>query len=76
MTVGLRVEVTETGHAGTGDEVAAHVAGSTGGFTLVLCSLKAHLEQGIDLGAVADGGPDSVTAPAPRAAPLRPEPGG
>ena len=48
------VEVTETGLTGTGDELIARAADSTGGFTMVLCSLKALLEHDIELGAVAD----------------------
>ncbi len=48
------VEVTETGFDGTGDELAAHAADSTGGFTMVLCSLKALLEHNLELCAVND----------------------
>lgn len=48
------VDVTETGFEGTGDELAAHAADSTGGFTMVLCSLKALLEHDIELDAVTD----------------------
>lgn len=51
---GCYVEVTETGFAGNGDELAAHASDSTGGFTMVLCSLKALLEHNIELGAVTD----------------------
>jgi uncharacterized protein YndB with AHSA1/START domain len=54
------VEVTESGLYGTGDEVAAHAAGSTGGFSIVLCALKALLEHDIDLGAVRDRFPKGV----------------
>lgn len=52
------VEVTETGFDGNGDELAAHAADSTGGFTMVLCSLKALLEHDIELGAVTDRLPE------------------
>jgi uncharacterized protein YndB with AHSA1/START domain len=52
------VEVTETGLSGTGDEIVAHVAGSTGGFTQVLCAAKALLEHGIILTVVRDRFPD------------------
>ena len=38
---GCYVEVTETGFKGGADILAAHAADSTGGFTMVLCSLKA-----------------------------------
>lgn len=48
------VTVTESGFDGTGDDVAARAADSTGGFTMVLCSLKALVEHGIELQAVTD----------------------
>ncbi|MGW0197568.1 SRPBCC family protein [Nonomuraea sp. NPDC003201] len=51
------VEVTESGLTGSGDEIVAHVAGSTGGFTIVLCAAKALLEQNIELNAVRDRHP-------------------
>jgi uncharacterized protein YndB with AHSA1/START domain len=51
-------EVTETGLSGSGDEILAHVAGSTGGFTQVLCAAKALLEHGIVLTVVRDRFPD------------------
>ncbi|MEU6777578.1 SRPBCC family protein [Nonomuraea angiospora] len=54
------VEVTETGLAGSGDEIVAHVAGSTGGFTIVLCAAKALLEQDIELNAVRDRHPSGL----------------
>lgn len=57
------VEVSETGFADAGmdgDGVAAHVAGSTNGFTIVLCALKAWLEHGIELGTVRDRFPDGI----------------
>jgi uncharacterized protein YndB with AHSA1/START domain len=59
-TGGTYVQVTESGLSGTGDEVVAHVAGSTGGFTTVLCALKALLEHDVELTAVADHHPKSV----------------
>lgn len=49
-----RVDVKESGFEGTGDELAARAADSTGGFTMVLCSLKALLEHDIVLRAVSD----------------------
>jgi uncharacterized protein YndB with AHSA1/START domain len=52
------VEITETGIRGSGDEIASTLAGSTGGFTIVLCALKALLEHDIVLTAVADRFPD------------------
>ena len=56
---GTVVAVTESGFAGTADEVLAHVADSTGGYTTALCSAKALLEHGIELGAVRDKFPDN-----------------
>ena len=55
---GCYIEVTETGFGGDADQLAAHAADSTGGFTMALCSLKALLEHDIDLGAVTDRLPD------------------
>jgi uncharacterized protein YndB with AHSA1/START domain/DNA-binding transcriptional ArsR family regulator len=55
------VEVTETGLAGeSGDEIASLVAGSTSGFTIVLCALKALLEHDVVLTAVRDRFPDGL----------------
>ena len=54
------VEVTETGLRGDGDAVAAHFAGSTGGFSLVLSALKALLEHDIVLTVVADRFPKGL----------------
>lgn len=51
---GTYVEVTESGFDGNGDQLAAHAAESTGGFTIALCSLKALLEHDVELDAVAD----------------------
>jgi uncharacterized protein YndB with AHSA1/START domain len=48
------VAVTETGIEGTGDEVVAHAIDSMGGFTIVLCALKALLEHDVVLQAVRD----------------------
>ena len=50
-------EVTESGLSGSGDELVARVAGSTAGFTIVLCALKALLEHDIVLAAVRDRHP-------------------
>jgi uncharacterized protein YndB with AHSA1/START domain len=55
---GTVVTVTESGFGGTGDDVIDYVAGSTGGYTTALCSAKALLEHGIELGAVRDKYPD------------------
>lgn len=51
------VQVTETGYTGTADEVVAHAMDSTGGFTMMLCALKAYLEHGVILTVVADKAP-------------------
>lgn len=48
------VEVTESGLSGDGDEIVSRVAGSTGGFTVALCALKALLEHDIVLTVVLD----------------------
>jgi uncharacterized protein YndB with AHSA1/START domain len=51
------VRVTETGLGGDGDEIVSKVAGSTGGFTNVLCALKALLEHDVVLTVVLDHAP-------------------
>jgi uncharacterized protein YndB with AHSA1/START domain len=70
MTVELRftpqgpdatyVRVTEAGLSGDGDEIVAHVADSTGGFTNVLCALKALLEHDVVLTVVLDHHPEGL----------------
>jgi uncharacterized protein YndB with AHSA1/START domain len=54
------VEVTETGLRGNGDELVSLAAGSTGGFTIALCALKALLEHDVVLTAVADRFPKGL----------------
>jgi hypothetical protein len=54
------VEVTEDGLCGEGDEILAHATGSTGGFTIVLCALKALLEHDVILTAVLDRFPQGL----------------
>jgi len=54
------VRITETGFAGTGDELVKQVAGSTQGFSLVLAGLKAFLEHGVRLNLVADRYPKGI----------------
>jgi len=54
------VEVTEAGLNGDGDEVLARVADATGGFTIVLCALKALLEHGLVLTVVRDAHPKGL----------------
>ncbi|MFF5446468.1 SRPBCC family protein [Streptomyces sp. NPDC012888] len=51
------VEVTETGFDGSGDDTVRWVNDTVGGFTTVLCALKALLEHGIALDAVPDHHP-------------------
>lgn len=51
------VRITETGYEGTGDEIVAHAVDSMGGFTMVLCALKALLEHDIELNVVEDAHP-------------------
>lgn len=54
------VAITETGYAGTGDELVAQATDSMGGFTLVLAGLKALLEHGIELDLVRDRYPEGI----------------
>lgn len=53
------VTITNSGFAGTGDEIINKVVDSTGGYTMVLCGLKAYLEHNINLNLVADRAPDA-----------------
>jgi uncharacterized protein YndB with AHSA1/START domain len=46
MGQGTVVVVTQSGFAGSGDEIVAQALDATGGFSLVLSDLKALLEQG------------------------------
>ena len=48
------VQVSETGFSGNGDEIVGKVVDSTGGFTMVLCALKALLEHDVVLTVVLD----------------------
>jgi uncharacterized protein YndB with AHSA1/START domain len=52
------VEVTETGLRGDGDQLVSRAAGSTGGFTIALCALKALLEHDVALSVVRDRFPE------------------
>jgi uncharacterized protein YndB with AHSA1/START domain len=54
------VQVTETGLSGDGDEIVSRIAGSTGGFTIALCALKALLEHDIALTVVLDRYPEGL----------------
>lgn len=53
------VTIINAGFTGSLEEVAKQVIDSTGGFTIVLCGLKALLEHGIRLNLVADQFPDA-----------------
>ncbi|MEF3302924.1 SRPBCC family protein [Paenibacillus sp. GYB003] len=53
------VTVTNTGFKGDGDSIVGQVIDSTGGFTMVLCALKALLEHNVVLTVVADKAPDA-----------------
>jgi uncharacterized protein YndB with AHSA1/START domain len=57
---GTYVQVTETGLSGDGDTVVSRAIDSTGGFTMVLCALKALLEHGVVLAVVRDRDPDAM----------------
>jgi uncharacterized protein YndB with AHSA1/START domain len=54
------VQVTETGLGGDGDELVSRAIASTGGFTIVLCALKALLEHDVVLTAVLDRFPEGL----------------
>jgi len=53
------VTITNKGFQGTGDEVVSQALDSMGGFTMILCSLKALLEFNVLLNVVADKAPDA-----------------
>ena len=54
------VSITNAGFSGPGDEIVKNVIDATGGFTMVLCGLKALLEHDIILNLVADRSPEGV----------------
>ncbi|XID91963.1 SRPBCC family protein [Paenibacillaceae bacterium WGS1546] len=56
---GTLVSVANFGFQGDGDDVMNQALDSTGGFTMVLCALKALLEHGVVLTVVADRAPDA-----------------
>lgn len=56
---GTFVTISHTGFKGDHDEIVKQVIDSTGGFTIVLCGLKALLEHNIILNLVADRFPDA-----------------
>ena len=57
------VSVTNSGFAGTGDEVVRQALDAMGGFSLVLAGAKAYLEHGIELNLVGDHHPDAPAEP-------------
>ncbi|RJX37573.1 polyketide cyclase [Paenibacillus pinisoli] len=56
---GTFVTISHSGFAGAGDEIVLQAIDSMGGYTMVLCGLKAYLEHGILLNLVADKAPDA-----------------
>ncbi|WP_394578598.1 SRPBCC family protein [Cytobacillus firmus] len=58
-TEGTFVTVINAGFKGSPDEIINQVKDSTGGFTIVLCGLKALLEHNIILNLVSDRFPDA-----------------
>ncbi|TWT09332.1 SRPBCC family protein [Planomicrobium sp. CPCC 101079] len=54
------VSITNTGFHGTPDDIVKQAIDSMGGFTMVLCGLKALLEHNIELNLVADKAPDAL----------------
>lgn len=54
------ISITNSGFQGTDDEIVQQIVGSTEGFTIVLCALKALLEHNLQLKAVADRFPDGI----------------
>jgi uncharacterized protein YndB with AHSA1/START domain len=56
------VSITDSGFAGSGDQVVEYAKSSTEGFSLVLAGAKALLEHGIQLNLVADRFPKGVDA--------------
>ena len=57
------VTIRESGWTGTGDELVKYACDSTEGFTWTLAGLKALLEHGIRLNAVADRFPNGLHVP-------------
>lgn len=58
------VQIVERGFRGSGDQVIARVADSTGGFSTLLCAMKAFLEHGVVLTVVLDHHPAGLELPA------------
>ena len=53
------VTIKNSGFAGNGDEIVSQAIDSMGGYTMVLCGLKALLEHNMILNLVADKAPDA-----------------
>ncbi|HEV2915357.1 MAG TPA: SRPBCC family protein [Pyrinomonadaceae bacterium] len=54
------VSITNAGFSGEGDEIVRNALDSMGGFTMVLCGLKALLEHNIILNLIADRFPEGL----------------
>jgi len=55
------VTITNSGFQGDGDKVVSDALDSKGGFTWVLAGLKALLDHGIELNAIADAYPKGIS---------------
>lgn len=53
------VTITNTGFSGSNEDIVNQALDSMGGYTMVLCALKALLEHGISLNVVSDKAPDA-----------------
>jgi len=53
------VTITSAGFAGDDESIVSQALDAMGGYTMVLCGLKAYLEHGIELNLVADRAPDA-----------------
>lgn len=53
------VSIINEGFCGTGDSIVNQAIDSMGGYTMVLCNLKALLEYNINLNLIADKAPDA-----------------
>lgn len=53
------ITIRHSGFEGSGDEVVSQAIDSMGGYTMVLCALKALLEHQVILNVVADKAPDA-----------------
>lgn len=53
------VTITNSGFTGNGDDIVMQAIDAMGGFTMVLCGIKALLEHGIILNLISDKAPDA-----------------